>query len=33
MRAWNGLDDNERTLDEIKGYVEVNDDVKSDIYL
>ena len=31
MRTWNGLDEKERTMDVIKGYVEVNDDVENEI--
>ena len=30
MRTWDVLDENERTMNIIKGYVEVNDDVKND---
>ena len=29
MRTWDVLDDKERTMDVIKGYVEVNDDVEN----
>ena len=29
MRTWDVLDENERTMDVIKGYVEVNDDVEN----
>ena len=30
MRAWNGLDEKEKSLDVIKGNVEVNKDVERD---
>ena len=30
MRTWDILDDKERTMDVIKGYVEVNDDVENE---
>ena len=31
MRTWDVLDEKERTMDVIKGYVEVNDDVENDV--
>ena len=30
MRIWDVLDEKERTMDVIKGYVEVNDDVENE---
>ena len=30
MRTWDVLDDKERTMDVIKGYVEVSDDVENE---
>ena len=30
MRTWDVLDEKERTMDVIKGYVEVNDDVENE---
>ena len=30
MRIWDVLDDKERTMDVIKGYVEVNDNVENE---
>ena len=30
MRAWDGLNEKERTLDVIKGYLDVNNDVESE---
>ena len=30
MRTWEVLEEKERTMDVIKGYVEVNDDVEND---
>ena len=30
MRTWDVLDEKERTMDVIKGYVYVNDDVKNE---
>ena len=30
MRTWDGLDEKERTMDVMKGYVEVNDDVENE---
>ena len=30
MRTWNVLDEKERTMDVVKGYVEVNDDVENE---
>ena len=30
LRTWDGLEENERTMDVIKGYVEVNDDVENE---
>ena len=30
MRTWDVLDEKERTIDIIKGYVEVNDDVENE---
>ena len=33
MRTWDVLEEKERTLDVIKGYVEVNDDVENETYL
>ena len=31
MRTWDVLEEKERTIDVINGYVEVNDDVENDI--
>ena len=30
MRTWDVLEEKERTMDVIKGYVEVNDDMKNE---
>ena len=30
MRTWDVLDEKDRTMDVIKGYVEVNDDVENE---